>query len=90
MDSTYINFSNAYAIDLKIVTWNIQELVLVLFRHFGALGNIIFFTCSAWFLCETNKVKYSKIVHFIRNHHKIFVSNTHNSTLLFWAGRGRS
>ena len=42
-------------LDSNIATTNPQYIILMLFRHFGALGNITFFICSAWFLCEGDK-----------------------------------
>lgn len=29
---------------------------------FGAIGNIIFFTCSSWFLLDSNKIKKQKVI----------------------------
>ena len=42
------------AISLKATT-DIQTIVLMLFQQAGALGNTIFFVCSAWFLIDNNK-----------------------------------
>ena len=39
-----------YVILLGNATTDIQVLILMLLRQAGALGNAIFFTCSAWFL----------------------------------------
>ena len=52
-------------LDLNEVTTNFQTLVLVFFRHFGALGNMIFIICSSWFLIgkkKTNKNKIFKLI----------------------------
>ena len=47
--NTDINFQD-YVILLGNATTNIQVLILTLMRQAGALGNTIFFVCSAWFL----------------------------------------
>ena len=39
-----------YVILLGNATLDIQEIILMLLRQTGALGNTIFFACSAWFL----------------------------------------
>lgn len=52
--------SNGF-LDLNEVTTNFQTLVLVFFRHFGALGNMIFIICSSWFLIGKKKVNKNKI-----------------------------
>ena len=45
-----------YVILLGNATSDIQVIILMLLRQTGALGNTIFFTCSAWFLVgKTNK-----------------------------------
>ena len=41
-------------ISLNTATSNIQYIILFLFRH-GHLANVIFFVCSAWFLCVSEK-----------------------------------
>ena len=45
----------AQTIDLSHGTDNLQYLLLVIFFHFGRWGNIIFFTCSAWFLLSSDR-----------------------------------
>lgn len=44
-ENTYISY-NAYVLNIVHATTNIQYLILVFFRHFGALGNSIFFGSS--------------------------------------------
>lgn len=47
-----------YVIPLGNATTDIQVLILMLLRQTGALGNTIFFTCSAWFLVgKTNSAR---------------------------------
>ena len=41
-------------IDVSKATLNIQTIVLLIFRHFGVLGNSLFFICSAWFLLKSS------------------------------------
>lgn len=45
--------NNDYVLNSSQATTNIQKIILVYFRHFGILGNTIFFTASAWFLLES-------------------------------------
>lgn len=45
-----------YVLNLSIATTNLQQFVLVILRYSGALGNAIFFVCSAWFLLDSKKV----------------------------------
>ena len=47
------------AISLKATT-DIQTIILMLFQQTGALGNTIFFVCSAWFLIDNNKLARKK------------------------------
>lgn len=42
-------------IDLSHGADNLQSLLLLFFHHFGRWGNIIFFTCSAWFLLSSDR-----------------------------------
>lgn len=40
---------------------DIQHFVILLFRHFGAFGNNLFFISSAWFLCGSKKSRTQRI-----------------------------
>ena len=53
---------SGYLIDLDSATRSLQTFVLILFRHFGVLGNTVFFICSAWFLLESDKFKKKEMV----------------------------
>lgn len=53
--------NNGFVIDISRATTNIQCILLLIFRHFGVLGNSVFFICSAWFLLKSknwNKEKW--------------------------------
>lgn len=50
----YISY-NGYVVDLSIATADIWKFILAIFSYFGALGNSIFFICSAWFLLRSSK-----------------------------------
>lgn len=53
--------NNGFVIDISRATTNIQYILLQIFRHFGVLGNSVFFICSAWFLLKSknwNKKKW--------------------------------
>lgn len=59
-ENLYIPYSN-YAVNLRHATTDFQTFVLIIFRYSGALGNSIFFMCSAWFLLESKKVNMGKL-----------------------------
>ena len=54
-----------YILDISQSTTNIQHLILAFLRYSGALGNNIFFICSAWFLLDSSKVNKKKILHML-------------------------
>lgn len=56
-EGTFINIATA--------TTNLNVLLLALFRICGALGNNMFFICSAWFLVNSKKMSLKKVVHMI-------------------------
>ena len=41
---------------------NISNLLILIFRYFGPLGNAIFFICSAWFLIDNDRADGKKIL----------------------------
>lgn len=57
--------ANDYILDISTATRNIQQLILTILRYSGALGNSIFFICSAWFLLDNDKVDKKKILHML-------------------------
>lgn len=59
------HFSTEYLIDFQNASTNIQYTMLAWFRSFGCQGNLIFFTCSAWFLLERDRVDPGKVVAII-------------------------
>ena len=56
---------NDFHIDLDVPTTNISILILSILRHSGHLGNSIFFLSSAWFLLESKKPNYKKILRML-------------------------
>ena len=48
--------------NVGVATPNTQHLIIGMFDHFGALGNIIFFVCSFWFLSSSKGIKFNKIL----------------------------
>lgn len=55
-----------FVIPIDVATYNVQTWVLVFYRHFGALGNMIFFIASFWFLSTSEKfLNTKKIIVFI-------------------------
>lgn len=57
--------SSGFFVDLSQATTDISTLVILILRHSGALGNAIFFTCSAWFLVKSEKTNFKKILNMI-------------------------
>lgn len=51
---------NDYVLDISMATTNVQQLIIVFLRYSGALGNTIFFCCSAWFLLDNDNVSKKK------------------------------
>lgn len=78
----YISY-NGYVVDLSIATADIWKFILAIFSYFGALGNSIFFICSAWFLLRSSK--YNKQKWFFMLCEIWFASNWYLTCyLLFW------
>lgn len=50
-----------YFLDIESIN-SFTAKVLLFFRNFGSIGNIVFVVCSAFFLCESNKSKLNKII----------------------------
>lgn len=57
--NSYISYQD-YVLDLSAASTNLQYFLLVLFRHFGVLGNTVFFVSSAWFLLGSSQFKKRK------------------------------
>ena len=56
-EGTFINIATA--------TTDLDVLLLALFRICGALGNNMFFICSAWFLVNSKKMSLKKVIHMV-------------------------
>lgn len=54
-----------YTIDLRNNTTEIWRFILILFEYFGSIGNAIFIVISSWFLTNSKKINYIKIVRMI-------------------------
>lgn len=52
-----------FGLSLTDATTNVQQLILSCLRYSGALGNSIFFACSAWFLCDQKRFNAKKLLH---------------------------
>lgn len=57
-----IPIEGTYLINLENSTNDVSILILGLLRGAGALGNNIFFVCSAYFLIDRKRVKKEKII----------------------------
>ena len=60
-ENEYIPYSD-YLLDCTHVTTNVTVLLLAVMRHFGLLGNWIFFVASAWFLLDSTKASGKKMM----------------------------
>lgn len=60
-NSGYVDFDD-YVYEYYLPSSNLENLVLTIIHQLGYLGNTIFFTCSAWFLCQSERVNYRKII----------------------------
>lgn len=57
-----VYYPTDYIFHYENASTNIQSLILSWMTIFGAQGNLIFFTCSAWFLLESKAVNVKKIM----------------------------
>lgn len=62
--NSYVSYSD-YVLDISNTTTNLKLLTLAMLRCLGAMGNSIFFVCSAWFLLDSNKVSKKKVLMMI-------------------------
>lgn len=60
-ENEYIPYNN-YLLDCTHATTSGTILLLAVMRHFGALGNWIFFVASAWFLLDSTKASGKKMM----------------------------
>lgn len=51
-----------YVVNLATATTDISRLILTMLRYSGALGNTLFFICSAWFLLDSKRASKEKII----------------------------
>ena len=56
-DSVYVNLNNTDS--------SVTHALFTLFRWFGQIGDTLFIVCSAWFLCDSGKVKLKKALKMI-------------------------
>lgn len=59
-----IRGANVY-VDLKQTEFTLSHILFTLFRWGGQIGDTFFIVCSAWFLCESKKIKLNKIMNLI-------------------------
>lgn len=52
---------SGYVVNISVATTNVQNIILLIFRHFGVWGNSLFFICSAWFLLKSKSCKKKKM-----------------------------
>ena len=54
-----------YFYNLEIASTNINNIIMLLLRSLGAVGNDIFFICTAWFLVDSQKSNKKKIIEML-------------------------
>lgn len=59
-------------LNLGLATTDISNLILVMMKYCGQVGNTIFIICSSWFLIDNNKIKGKKIFNIIAD--SLFIS----------------
>lgn len=52
-------------VDLNSATDDLWNFILILLRHLGQLGNVLFVVCSSYFLVDKNNVKVEKILQIV-------------------------
>jgi len=60
-----INRVPEIGINVGTASDDISNVLLTIFRHFGAVGNAIFMVCSSWFLIDNNTVNGKKVSRLI-------------------------
>lgn len=60
-----LHLKSGYFININSATKNINDLITIFFKYFGAIGNDIFFIVSAWFLLDSKKCKAKKIFQIV-------------------------
>lgn len=55
----------ASAVSYKTASKDVNAVILMVFRHFGAIGNVIFMVCSSWFLVDGKRTDYKKVFRMI-------------------------
>ncbi len=63
-NSAYLGIME-HAVEIGLATSDINKILLIIFRHFGAFGNAVFMICSSWFLCEKTVVQGKKVVKWV-------------------------
>ncbi len=67
MCSQSFGYPEEYVINITDSTTNMQNLVLSWISYSGSLGNLCFFTCTAWFLLDSKKFNINKPVRMLAN-----------------------
>lgn len=57
--------SQHYMLAQGMATANIQRIIILLFGNLAGVGNMLFFICSAWFLCKSKKQHKRKLLYML-------------------------
>lgn len=68
-----LSVNDNYFFDLNMATTSPSIFTLDIIRYGGALGNNVFFVCTAWFLCSKNSLKINKITRLMLENYLISI-----------------
>lgn len=63
--ATNTHYAVDYVINYEMASTDIQSLLLAWMGSFGSQGNLLFFTCSAWFLLDSKDINCRKMAYMI-------------------------
>lgn len=59
--TTYVGGYNDVFSDLTRTAFSAEHMTMTLFRWFGQIGDTLFISCSAWFLCDHSMIRVKRI-----------------------------
>jgi len=62
---TLTSWEQPWTVDISAAINDPATFIIAILRYSGALGNIIFFSCSAWFLLDKDKTNYQKVMRML-------------------------
>lgn len=62
---TLIDWDQPWSIPINGGITDVTHFTIAFLRYTGMFGNILFFTCSAWFLLDKKQTNYKKVMRMI-------------------------